>query len=110
MSKSDMNASGSKNDLVKILLISVICVLNFFDAPEYVNCRHYDICEFLELKASLSSFQKAEYSPPVNHIQRLPFLIDIPIQTIRPSHKYSLENNLFTLQIQKILSCSIIIC
>ena len=41
--------------LIKIILICLILVLSILDAPEYINCVHIGLCEFLEIKGLLSS-------------------------------------------------------
>jgi hypothetical protein len=43
-----------------ILLVGLMCILNLFDAPEYVHCTHLGVCEFLELPGNVSDPWEAE--------------------------------------------------
>lgn len=43
--------------LLSMLLVCLILTLSILDAPEYINCVHIGLCEFLELSASIEILQ-----------------------------------------------------
>ena len=61
MSKlSQSEKSKSLTLFLKIFLTCLICFLSILDAPEYVQCTHIGVCEFLEVHGNLKPSQEAE--------------------------------------------------
>ncbi|MDQ1276391.1 MAG: hypothetical protein QG610_1969 [Euryarchaeota archaeon] len=46
--------------IVRISLVSLICLLSLFDAPEYTRCTHVGVCEFLEVCGDTTDTRKLE--------------------------------------------------
>ena len=54
---------------LRILLVSLICILSLLDAVEYVQCTHLGRCEFLEIQRNIIS----HYEPGQDHTSSGPF-------------------------------------
>jgi len=57
---SQSEKSKSLTLFLKIFLTCLICLLSILDAPEYVQCTHIGVCEFLEVHGNLKPSQEAE--------------------------------------------------
>ena len=47
---------------VSLILICLFIALSIFDAPEYVKCTHFVLCEFLEIRGLIPDLLDAKIS------------------------------------------------
>lgn len=60
----------NNDKFLKIFLVCLILILSILDAPEYINCVHIGVCEFLEIQGQISNSLKSDNTEHHFHMAR----------------------------------------